>query len=46
MGVDVVTVVVESGVAEVEASVVEWVLFFFGRPLPLPTISETNIYNN
>ena len=46
VGVDTVGVVVRFEVLEVDASVVERLLFFFSRPLPLPTISETNIYNN
>ena len=37
VGVDTIRVVVRSVVVEVEASVVERVLFFFGQPLPLPT---------
>ena len=43
--VDVIWVVVESGVVEVEAEIVKQVLFLFGQPLPLPALSETNIYN-
>ena len=46
VGVDTVRVLVESGVVEVDVSVVERVLFFFGQPLPLSAISETNICNN
>ena len=46
VGVDTVRVLVESGVVEVDASVVEQVLFFSSQPLPLSAISETNIYNN
>ena len=41
--VNTIGVVVRSGVAEVDAGVVERVPFFLGRPLPLPTIFETNI---
>ena len=44
--VNVVGVMVKSKVVEVEAGMVQCVLFFFGRPLPFPTISKTNIYNN
>ena len=43
--VDVVWVVVGSKVVEVEAEMVEQVLFLFGQPLPFPVSSETNIYN-
>ena len=46
VGVDVVGVVVRSRVVEVDIGVVEQVLFFFGRTLPFPATSETNIYNN
>ena len=44
VGIDVVGVVVRSGVVEVDADVVEWVLFFFRRPLALAVIFKTNIY--
>ena len=43
VGVDVVRVVARFGVVEVEVNVLERVLFFFGQPLPLPTIYKTNI---
>ena len=46
VGVGVLGVVVESRVAEVDAYVVERTPFFLSRPLPLSTISKTNIYNN
>ena len=46
VGVDMVGVAVEFKVAEVDACVVERESFFLCRPLPLPAISKTNIYNN
>ena len=46
VGVDMVGVMVGFGVVEFYAGVGKRVLFFFSRPLPLPTISKTNIYNN
>ena len=46
VGVDTIRVVAGSEGVEVDASVMEWILFFFSRPLPLLAISEINIYNN
>ena len=45
VGVNKVGVVVEFGVMEVKAGMVERLLFFFSWPLSLPAISEINIYN-